>query len=85
MLISLASLAASLLFTVSVSGQNIWSVGQAVSTTSGVIKGFASPKVSGVSAYMGVPFAQPPTGPNRWLKPLPFNSTHEIQAVKQAP
>jgi hypothetical protein len=66
------------------SAQQSWTVGQGVKTTSGHVVGMASAKNAGVSQYMGIPFAQPPQGANRWVKPLDFNTTDEIRAVKQA-
>jgi cholinesterase len=65
-------------------GQQKWTVGQAVDTTSGKISGMASTKIPTVSQYLGIPFAQPPIGPNRWLKPQDYNSTANFKAVKQA-
>lgn len=55
-----------------------------IQTTSGKILGVDSPKMPGVSQFLGIPFAQPPTGANRWLRPQNYNSTAEFRAVKQA-
>lgn len=66
------------------SGQQAWTVGQGVETTIGKVSGMASTKATNVSQYLGIPFAQPPVGPNRWVKPLDFKSTTEIKAIKQA-
>jgi hypothetical protein len=55
-----------------------------IQTTSGKIVGMKSAKVATVSQFLGIPFAQPPTGSRRWLKPQDYNSTGEIKAVKQA-
>lgn len=65
--------------------QQAWTPGQRVKTTSGQVVGMSSPKVPGVSQYLGIPFAQPPVGANRWVKPLNFSTTTEIKATKQAP
>jgi hypothetical protein len=67
------------------SDQQTWTVGQGgVETTSGKLSGMPSTNAANVSQYLGIPFAQPPVVPNRWLKPLDFKSTTEIKATKQA-
>jgi para-nitrobenzyl esterase len=64
--------------------QDAWSIGQEVETTSGKLTGVHSewPANSGVSAYLGIPFAQPPVGELRWKKPEPFKGTGSIKADK---
>ena len=64
--------------------QETWAAGQSVRTTSGTVVGMASPKYPTISQYLGIPFAQPPVGANRWVKPLDYNTTAQIKAVKQA-
>ena len=44
-----------------------------VKTTSGVLRGFSP--YPGVDAYLGIPYAQPPTGDLRFAPPKPFNGT----------
>jgi hypothetical protein len=62
----------------------LWTVGQEVKTTSGVVKGrFATrPGFSDVSEYVGVPYAYPPQGELRWMPPKPFESNGTIDATK---
>jgi para-nitrobenzyl esterase len=42
-----------------------------VDTPSGTIKGFES---DGVQRFLGIPYAEPPTGSRRWMPPLPKSS-----------
>jgi cholinesterase len=51
-----------------------WKVGQRVYTTSGPVDGHLAPNSSGVSEYLGIPFAQPPIGPLRFEAPQPYIS-----------
>jgi Carboxylesterase family len=77
------TLLAALFSAVSVNGQSVWSIGQAVKTTSGSIVGQASSWKKEVSEYLGVPFAAPPVGPLRWAAPQPFKGDGKtIQATK---
>lgn len=47
-----------------------WNIGQTVSTTSGPVQGHAASDASQVSEYLGIPFAQPPTGRLRFEPPV---------------
>lgn len=49
--------------------QATWIVGQAVNTTSGLITGHAAKNATGVSEYLGIPFAAPPVGNLRFQPP----------------
>jgi carboxylesterase type B len=58
-----------------------------IPTTSGPVCGKAStvnipgPGSFTASAYLGIPYAQPPVGPNRWQYPQAFTSTASFQAT----
>lgn len=54
--------------------ENVWQAGNPVETTSGNVVGHNAkwPENSGVSEYLGIPFAEPPVGPLRWKKPVAF-------------
>jgi carboxylesterase type B len=63
------------------SGASIkWKVGQTVQTTSGSIVGHAASDATEVSEYLGIPYAQPPTGDLRFQPPVAYNSTGIITA-----
>jgi Carboxylesterase family len=49
--------------------------GAPVKTTSGVLTGTAGKSYGSVSAYLGVPFAQPPIGPLRFAAPVAYKSS----------
>jgi hypothetical protein len=61
-----------------VNAQASYKVGQQVQTTSGSIVGRASDWKPEVSEYLGVPFAEPPVGPLRWLPPRALNSPAKV-------
>lgn len=54
--------------------QNGWQATNPVDTSSGNVVGHEAkwPENAGVSEYLGIPFAEPPVGPLRWEKPVPF-------------
>lgn len=54
--------------------QASWTVGQPVTTKSGAVRGAASRVRPEVSAYLGIPFAQPPTGQRRFMPPVAVTS-----------
>jgi hypothetical protein len=55
-----------------------WTVGQTVQTTSGPVEGHAASVASGVSEYLGIPYAQPPVGSLRFQPPVRYNGTTKI-------
>lgn len=60
--------------------QRPFSVGQEVSTTSGIIHGHAAANRTEVSEYLGIPFAQPPLGSLRFAAPKPYRSSAHFNA-----
>ena len=60
--------------------QNSFTPGQEVVTTSGTLFGHAAANRTGVSEYLGVPFAQPPLDDLRFAAPQPFVSTANFNA-----
>jgi hypothetical protein len=61
-----------------------WIPGQEVQTSSGKVKGQPAtrPGFSGVSQYVGIPYAEPPVGALRWAPPKPFKSSGSIDGTK---
>jgi para-nitrobenzyl esterase len=57
--------------------------GDPISTKSGKVSGTQLP--SGVRAYLGIPFAQAPTGPLRWAPPRPASWTGVVNADRKGP
>jgi hypothetical protein len=55
-----------------------WTVGQTVQTTSGPVDGHPASVASGVSEYLGIPYAQPPVGSLRFQPPVRYNGTKKI-------
>ncbi|CAG8950196.1 hypothetical protein HYFRA_00008433 [Hymenoscyphus fraxineus] len=49
-----------------------WTIGQTVQTSSGPVAGHAARNQSGVSEYLGIPFAQPPIGDLRFAAPVKY-------------
>lgn len=54
--------------------QTTWTVGQPVTVKAGTVRGAASRVRPEVSAYLGIPFAQPPTGQQRFMPPVAVTS-----------
>ena len=79
----LASISLSALASIQVSAaEDPWTLGQSVKTSSGAIKGHGSQWQTGVSEYLGIPYAQPPVGDLRWAAPKPFKSDATFAATK---
>jgi hypothetical protein len=55
-----------------------WTVGQVVETSSGAVSGHAASNATGVSEYLGIPFAQPPVGDLRFAAPVTYNGSEAI-------
>jgi cholinesterase len=56
-------------------------VASPVDTTSGKVEAVPGKHAAEVSAYLGIPFALPPTGERRWLKPQPFKGDKSDKIV----
>jgi len=61
--------------------QTAWEVGQTVETSSGPVSGHAGKSLDQVSEYLGIPFAQPPTGDLRFAAPVKYNGTSPISGA----
>jgi cholinesterase len=61
--------------------QSNWTVGQTVQTSSGSVQGHAASNATGVSEYLGIPYAQPPVGELRWAAPQNFTGTSTINGT----
>lgn len=59
-----------------------WTVGQVVQTSSGPVAGHPASVNSGVSEYLGIPYAIPPVGDLRWTAPQAYNGTSAINGTK---
>jgi hypothetical protein len=58
-------------------------IGEQVETTSGSVKGHEAqwPKNSGVSEYLGIPFAEPPLGQLRFAAPTTYKPRGPISGA----
>lgn len=57
-----------------------------VDTTSGSVQGFVSETAPNVAQFLGIPFAEKPVGPRRWLPPLPKSKVNTtIDATRFGP
>jgi len=59
----------------------IWLTGQTVNTTSGLVSGHGATNQSGVSEYLGIPFAQPPIGDLRFAAPVKFTGSASLNGT----
>jgi Carboxylesterase family len=64
-------------------GRRDFTVGGLVNTTSGTVQGKASELRPDVSAYLGIPYAQPPLGDLRFDAPQPFMPTGAVLNATQ--
>lgn len=62
--------------------QSNWTVGQTVHTNSGPVSGHPASNDSQVSEYLGIPYAQPPTGDLRFAAPVRFAGTAPLNGTK---
>lgn len=62
-----------------------WRTGQAVKTTSGTVVGHSSTWMPGVSEYLGIPYALPPTGDLRFAAPKKYTGNSTLGAHKFSP
>ncbi|KAK7460182.1 acetylcholinesterase [Colletotrichum acutatum] len=53
-----------------------------VNSTFGPVKGFINRDYPNVAQFLGIPFAEPPIGPRRWLPPTPKAPVDSIDATK---
>ena len=60
---------------------DVWTVGKTVYTTSGAVQGHPAPEAREVSEYLGIPFAQPPTGSLRFQPPLAHNKSSIVNGT----
>lgn len=58
-----------------------WTVGQTVQTGSGTVQGHAAANATGVSEYLGIPFAKPPVGELRWAAPQKYSGNSTINGT----
>lgn len=70
------------LITVSAMAQQINSFTVQTKTENGTIEGFYDTK-SGLSLYLGVPFAKPPVGDLRWNAPQPLENWQGVKETKK--
>jgi hypothetical protein len=58
-----------------------WTVGQTVNTTSGSVAGHAALNQTGVSEYLGIPFAQPPVADLRFEAPVKYTGNTALSGL----
>lgn len=63
------------------SRQANWTIGQTVTTSSGPVEGHAGGNGTGVSEYLGIPYAQPPVGELRFQPPVAYEGTETINGT----
>ncbi|KAI0995598.1 hypothetical protein K3495_g12582 [Podosphaera aphanis] len=59
-----------------------WQIGQTVMTSSGPVNGRDGGNLTGVSEYLGIPYAEPPIGNLRFAAPQKFIGTAPVNATK---
>jgi cholinesterase len=66
-----------------------WTVGQTVQTSSGPVNGHEASNDTGVSEYLGIPYAISPVGDLRWTAPQKYagnstvNGTHFVRFLSR--
>lgn len=63
------------------SDSRVWTVGQPVRTTSGLVVGHAAAGISQVSEYVGIPYAVPPLGRLRFQPPVRYTGNGTVNAT----
>ncbi|KAI1380510.1 para-nitrobenzyl esterase [Hypoxylon crocopeplum] len=53
-----------------------------VNSSFGSIRGFVNKEYPNVAQFLGIPFAEPPVGPRRWLPPVPKGSVDHFDATE---
>jgi carboxylesterase type B len=72
-------------------GASLLQIGHAIDrldakTTSGDVTGFINETTPNVAQFLGIPYAQPPTGRRRWLPALPITiAQRQINATRFGP
>lgn len=61
--------------------QTNWIVGQTVLTSSGPVQGHSASNGTGVSEYLGIPYAQPPVNELRFQPPVAYNGSDIINGT----
>lgn len=51
-----------------------------IPTTSGLVFGHAATNRTGVTEYLGIPYAAPTDGAQRWMPPQPYHSSNVLNA-----
>ncbi|KAK5444400.1 hypothetical protein LTS15_010515 [Exophiala xenobiotica] len=62
--------------------QKLWTIGQSVITSSGIIVGHAAPNATEVSEYLGIPYARAATGDLRFAPPVAYSSSDVFDAIR---
>jgi Carboxylesterase family len=70
--------------TLAAPSSNAPQIGEAVETTSGLVNGHEAPwpQNSGVSEYLGIPFAEPPLGQLRFAAPQTYKPRGPIPGAE---
>ncbi|KAH6657018.1 carboxylesterase [Truncatella angustata] len=81
MLLSLIRLAWFSQASTCVTRQADWKIGQVVATSSGPVTGHDAGNSTGVSEYLGIPYAQPPVGELRFQPPVAYKNNSTISGA----